>query len=44
VAGDAADSIPRQCGGWTVTWQGTETTNADFPGATSIWQGIRQAV
>lgn len=44
VAGDAADSIPRQCGGWTVTWQGTETTNADFPGGTSIWQGIRQAV
>jgi beta-glucosidase len=44
VAGDAADSIPRQCGGWTVTWQGTETTNADFPGGTSIWQGIRQVV
>ena len=44
VAGDAADAIARQCGGWTVTWQGTETTNADFPGGTSIWQGIRQAV
>jgi beta-glucosidase len=44
MAGDAADSIPRQCGGWTVTWQGDETTNADFPGGTSIWQGIRQAV
>jgi beta-glucosidase len=44
VAGDTADSIPRQCGGWTVSWQGTETTNANFPGATSVWQGIRQAV
>ena len=44
VAGAAADDIGRQCGGWTITWQGTGTTNADFPGATSIWQGIRAAV
>jgi beta-glucosidase len=44
VAGDAADSIPMQCGGWTVTWQGDGTTNADFPGGTSIWQGIREIV
>jgi beta-glucosidase len=44
VAGDGAASIPRQCGGWTVTWQGTGTTNSDFPGGTSIWQAIRQAV
>jgi beta-glucosidase len=44
VAGDGADNIPKQCGGWTYTWQGTGTTNADFPGATSIWEGIRQVV
>lgn len=44
VAGEGANSIPQQCGGWTLTWQGTGTTNADFPGATSIWQGIRQQV
>jgi beta-glucosidase len=44
VAGDGANSIPKQCGGWTYTWQGTGTSNADFPGATSIWQGIRQVV
>ena len=43
VAGDAADDIGRQSGGWTVSWQGTENTNADFPGGTSIWQGIRAA-
>ena len=44
VAGDGADNIGKQCGGWTITWQGTENTNADFPGATSIFEGIRQTV
>jgi beta-glucosidase len=44
VAGDGADNIGKQSGGWTITWQGTETTNADFPGATSIYAGIQQAV
>jgi beta-glucosidase len=44
VAGDGADDIGKQSGGWTVTWQGTGNTNADFPGATSIYGGIRQAV
>lgn len=44
VAGDGADNIPKQTGGWTVSWQGNDNSNADFPGATSIWQGIRQRV
>ncbi|WP_300974951.1 exo 1,3/1,4-beta-D-glucan glucohydrolase [Sphingomonas sp. LHG3406-1] len=44
VAGDGADDISRQSGGWTISWQGSGLTNADFPGATSIWGGIRQAV
>jgi beta-glucosidase len=44
VAGAAADDISRQSGGWTLTWQGTENTNADFPGATSIFAGIRSVV
>ncbi|HSN67773.1 MAG TPA: glycoside hydrolase family 3 N-terminal domain-containing protein [Thermoanaerobaculia bacterium] len=44
VAGDGADSIMKQTGGWTLSWQGTENTNADFPGGTSIWGGIRAAV
>ena len=44
VAGDGANSISKQSGGWTVTWQGTENTNEDFPGATSIFAGIREAV
>ena len=44
VVGDGADDIPRQTGGWTLTWQGTENSSADFPGATSIYQGIARAV
>jgi beta-glucosidase len=44
VAGAAADSIGDQCGGWTIDWQGDHNTNADFPGATSIYAGIRAAV
>jgi beta-glucosidase len=44
VAGDGADDIPMQCGGWTITWQGTGTTNKDFPHGESIWHGIAQAV
>ncbi|MBD3831745.1 MAG: exo 1,3/1,4-beta-D-glucan glucohydrolase [Brevundimonas sp.] len=44
VAGTGADSIGQASGGWTVTWQGTDTTNADFPGGTSIWAGLREAV
>jgi beta-glucosidase len=43
VAGDAADDIARQSGGWTLTWQGTGLGNDKFPGATSIWAGIQAA-
>jgi beta-glucosidase len=44
VTGDGADNIGKQSGGWTITWQGTGLKNADFPGGTSIWGGIRNAV
>jgi beta-glucosidase len=40
LVGEAADSIPYQAGGWSVTWQGTGTSNADFPGATTIRQAF----
>jgi beta-glucosidase len=41
VAGSAADNVPQQAGGWSVTWQGGgDLTAADFPGATSIFSGI----
>lgn len=44
VAGDGADNLAKQAGGWTLTWQGTGTTRADFPNADSIWQGLERAV
>ena len=44
VAGAAADDIGMQCGGWSIDWQGEHNTNADFPGATSIFGGIQAAV
>ncbi|WP_252181079.1 exo 1,3/1,4-beta-D-glucan glucohydrolase [Azospirillum sp. B4] len=44
VVGEAAADISRQAGGWTLSWQGTGNKNSDFPGATSLYDGIRQAV
>ncbi len=43
VVGKTADSISNQTGGWSLTWQGTANTNADFPNADSILAGIREA-
>lgn len=45
VAGDGADSIPMQAGGWTISWQGGgDLRNADFPHAESIYHGIADMV
>ena len=44
VAGTAADDIGQAAGGWTLAWQGTGNTNADFPQGQSIWAGIEEAV
>lgn len=44
VAGDGANDLAKQSGGWTVTWQGTGTQQADYVGATSILQGFEQAM
>ncbi len=43
VTGAAADSVARQSGGWTLTWQGTGTKPEHFPGATTIFAGLRDA-
>jgi beta-glucosidase len=43
VTGDGADNISKQSGGWTITWQGTGLTNANFPGGTSVWGGVKAA-
>ncbi|QFT55839.1 exo 1,3/1,4-beta-D-glucan glucohydrolase [Microbulbifer sp. THAF38] len=44
VVGDGADNLSKQSGGWTISWQGTGNTREDFPGATSIFEGIVAAV
>lgn len=44
VVGAAADDIGQAAGGWTLSWQGTGNTNADFPQGQSIWGGIEEAV
>jgi len=44
VAGDGADNMAKQAGGWTLTWQGSGTTRADFPNADTIWDGLQRAV
>jgi beta-glucosidase len=43
VVGKSADSLSNQTGGWSLTWQGTANTNADFPHADSILAGIKAA-
>lgn len=44
VAGDGADNIGMQSGGWTITWQGTGNQNSDFPGGSSIYAGLAKQV
>lgn len=44
VAGPGADSIGQQTGGWTLSWQGDGNGNELFPGGTSIYAGIAQAM
>jgi len=41
VVGKAADSMANQTGGWTLTWQGTGNTNADFPNGETILKALR---
>lgn len=43
VVGRSADSLMNQTGGWSLTWQGTGNSNADFPNADTILAGIREA-
>ena len=47
VTGPAANAIGMQSGGWTISWQGNDDKsqgdfhgNGDFPGATSILDGL----
>lgn len=44
MAGDGADNIGKQSGGWTLSWQGTGNENSDFPGGSSIYDGVKRQV
>ncbi|WP_371395926.1 exo 1,3/1,4-beta-D-glucan glucohydrolase [Fretibacter rubidus] len=44
MAGDGADNIGKQSGGWTLSWQGTGNANSDFPGGSSFYDGVSRHV
>lgn len=44
VLGEAANDLKQATGGWSLTWQGNENENKDFPGATTILKGIKDTV
>jgi beta-glucosidase len=44
IAGPGADSMAMQAGGWTISWQGTDTTAADFPKGHTIGRALAQAI
>lgn len=44
IAGPGADNMAMQAGGWTITWQGGDTSAADFPKGQTIGRAIAGAV
>lgn len=44
VTGPGADDMAMQAGGWTITWQGTDTTARDFPQGQTIGRALVAAV
>lgn len=44
ITGPGADDMAMQAGGWTITWQGTDTTAADFPKGQTIGHALAAAV
>jgi beta-glucosidase len=43
VVGEGANSMPLQVGGWSLTWQGNNNGNSDFPNGDTILSGIVDA-
>ena len=41
VIGDSANRITKHMGGWTITWQGRENNNNEFPDSKSIFEAIK---
>ena len=44
ITGPGADDMAMQAGGWTITWQGTDTTAADFPNGMTVGRAIAAAI
>jgi beta-glucosidase len=44
VVGKGADSLPMQAGGWSLTWQGDQTTTADYPNAETLLAAMRKSL
>ncbi|MEV7026622.1 glycoside hydrolase family 3 C-terminal domain-containing protein, partial [Kitasatospora sp. NPDC093558] len=44
VTGSAADDLGKQCGGWTLTWQGDDLERADLPGGATMADAVRGIV
>jgi beta-glucosidase len=44
VVGAGADRMADQTGGWSLTWQGSDNSNADFPNGETILGAIRKTI
>lgn len=44
VVGKGADSLPMQAGGWSLTWQGDQTTTSDYPNADTLLSALRKSL
>jgi beta-glucosidase len=44
IVGKGADNLPMQAGGWSLTWQGDQTTNADYPNADTLLSAMRKSL
>ena len=44
VVGKSANSLGNQTGGWSLSWQGADNVNADFPEGDTVLSGIKAIV
>ncbi len=44
VTGPGADNMAMQAGGWTISWQGTDTRASDFPNGQTIGNALVTAI
>ncbi|HET6941486.1 MAG TPA: glycoside hydrolase family 3 N-terminal domain-containing protein, partial [Sphingomicrobium sp.] len=44
LVGKGADSLPMQSGGWSLTWQGDNTSTSDYPNADTLLAAMRKSL